>query len=172
MNPLRYLLYRLNPPPPEGAFCADSDVTRSLKELAWKEGRSEQEIAAEMLAAALNYQREAEEKLQLYWNLTPRERQVVALACQELSNQEIADRLVLSVETVRTHIRNILVKGEVRSKNELRRYLIDWDFASCEKDPDSIPRLIANSSVVPDPAQGKITNGSWLKHILAKLRKG
>jgi PAS domain S-box-containing protein len=39
-------------------------------------------------------------------NLSPRERQVLALLARGLTGEQIAERLVLSPETVRTHIRN------------------------------------------------------------------
>ncbi len=43
-------------------------------------------------------------------NLTPREREVLALIAAGMSNQEIAEGLVLSVGTVRLHVSNILSK--------------------------------------------------------------
>ncbi len=43
-------------------------------------------------------------------DLTPREREVLALLAAGLSNQDIAERLVLSVGTVRLHVSNILAK--------------------------------------------------------------
>jgi NarL family two-component system response regulator LiaR len=43
-------------------------------------------------------------------DLTPREREVLALLASGLSNHEIADRLVLSIGTVRLHVSNILTK--------------------------------------------------------------
>ena len=39
-------------------------------------------------------------------NLSPREREVLALLARGLTGEQIAERLVLSPETVRTHIRN------------------------------------------------------------------
>jgi PAS domain S-box-containing protein len=39
-------------------------------------------------------------------NLSPREREVLGLLARGLTGEQIADRLVLSPETVRTHIRN------------------------------------------------------------------
>jgi DNA-binding NarL/FixJ family response regulator len=50
--------------------------------------------------------------------LTSREWEVLDLLCQDLSTDEIADRLVVSVETVRSHIKNVLRKLEVRSRRE------------------------------------------------------
>lgn len=48
--------------------------------------------------------------------LSPREMEVLLLLCDGLSNQEIADRLVLSVGTVKTHIHNIFGKLGVRDR--------------------------------------------------------
>ncbi len=46
-------------------------------------------------------------------NLTDREREVLNLLAQGLSNQEIAGRLVISVKTVRNHVSNIFSKLQV-----------------------------------------------------------
>ncbi|MFB4314193.1 response regulator [Actinomadura sp. 21ATH] len=43
-------------------------------------------------------------------DLTPREREVLALVAAGLSNQEIADRLHLGVTTVKTHVAALLAK--------------------------------------------------------------
>jgi DNA-binding NarL/FixJ family response regulator len=50
--------------------------------------------------------------------LTSREWEVLDLLCQDLSTDDIADRLVVSVETVRSHVKNVLRKLEVRSRRE------------------------------------------------------
>jgi two-component system, NarL family, response regulator LiaR len=42
--------------------------------------------------------------------LSPRELEVLALIAQGLSNQEIADRLFVSLNTIKTHISNLLSK--------------------------------------------------------------
>ncbi len=51
-------------------------------------------------------------------DLTSREREVLALMVEGLHNQEIADRLVVSRSTVKTHVSNILAKLEVGSRAE------------------------------------------------------
>lgn len=48
--------------------------------------------------------------------LTPREWEVVDLLCQDRSTREIARELVLSADTVRSHVKSILRKLEVRSR--------------------------------------------------------
>jgi LuxR family maltose regulon positive regulatory protein len=50
--------------------------------------------------------------------LSERELEVLRLAAEGLSNQEIADRLVISVGTVKTHVHNILGKLEVRRRTQ------------------------------------------------------
>lgn len=46
-------------------------------------------------------------------NLTPRERQILQLLSERMSNQEIADALALSLYTVKNHVHNILEKLQV-----------------------------------------------------------
>jgi len=50
--------------------------------------------------------------------LTPREWEVLDLLCQDLSTDDIASVLVVSSETVRSHVKHILRKLEVRSRQE------------------------------------------------------
>lgn len=52
--------------------------------------------------------------------LTGREKEVFILAAQNLTNSEIADRLVISETTVKTHLRNISNKLNLSSKGEMR----------------------------------------------------
>ena len=50
--------------------------------------------------------------------LSDREREILALMAQHLSNPEIAERLVLSQKTVRNHVSNILDKLQVADRAE------------------------------------------------------
>jgi len=57
-------------------------------------------------------------KPQTVESLTDREREVLALVAKGLSNQQIADRLVISERTARTHVSNILGKLGVASRTQ------------------------------------------------------
>lgn len=47
--------------------------------------------------------------------LTPREKDVLKLICEELTTQEIADKLFISVNTVETHRKNLFSKTGVKN---------------------------------------------------------
>ncbi|MFL5884398.1 MAG: LuxR C-terminal-related transcriptional regulator [Thermoleophilaceae bacterium] len=51
--------------------------------------------------------------------LSPREREVVRLVAMGMTSRQVADELTVSVETVRTHIRNALAKTGTRTRAQL-----------------------------------------------------
>jgi len=51
--------------------------------------------------------------------LTPQERTVATLVCQGLTNQEVAQHLVLSVKTIGYHLNNVYTKLDVHSRTQL-----------------------------------------------------
>lgn len=54
--------------------------------------------------------------------MTRREKQVITLIAEGLSNKEIADRIHLSTYTVKSHVHNILEKLALRSRVQIANY--------------------------------------------------
>lgn len=57
-------------------------------------------------------------------DLTEREREVISLVAQGCSNSEIAQRLVISDKTVKTHVSNVLGKLHLDDRTQLAIYAI------------------------------------------------
>jgi DNA-binding NarL/FixJ family response regulator len=55
-------------------------------------------------------------------SLTPREQDVFHLLAQGASNRQIAETLMITENTVKTHVRNILEKLELHSRSEVAAY--------------------------------------------------
>ena len=56
--------------------------------------------------------------------LTPREKEVYQLIMEEYSNQEIADKLFISIRTVEVHKRNLLEKTGAKNTTGLVLYAV------------------------------------------------
>lgn len=67
--------------------------------------------------------------------LTDRELEVLDLVAQGLSNQEIADRLIVSERTVRKHVSNILGKLHLANRTQAALYALRTGIAKLEPDP-------------------------------------
>ncbi len=111
-------------------FQLDENTVQSLRSLAKQEQRSEDDLAADLLSFALGQHETEEQNLQHWKELTVRQQEVAALICLGYTNQEIATRLSISPETVKSHIRNILGKFRLRRKSDLLRELSAWDFGA------------------------------------------
>jgi DNA-binding NarL/FixJ family response regulator len=59
-----------------------------------------------------------------YGSLTTREREVLQLAAQGLTNPKIAERLSISPRTVETHRANLMRKLALANQSELVRFAI------------------------------------------------
>jgi DNA-binding NarL/FixJ family response regulator len=75
-------------------------------------------MLASLLSRLIHRRRDQDQLLRRLGTLTKREREVLALLSQGLDNAGIAARLVISPETVRTHIQNVITKLGVHSRLE------------------------------------------------------
>ena len=107
----------------------DEALQASLQDLADREQRDVEEVAFDLLQQAVDERQAAVASLERWQQLTPRQQEIAALICLGYTNHRIAARLKISPETVKTHTRNLLVRFGARTKAELRRILVHWDFS-------------------------------------------
>ena len=105
----------------------------TLTTLSQHDGRPEDDLIQDLLAAGLTHYYSSDVLLQQWETLSPRERDVAALVCLGYTNKQIGVILSISPETVKTHLRNILIKFNLSSRSELRLSLAGWDFSAWEK---------------------------------------
>jgi two-component system nitrate/nitrite response regulator NarL len=70
-------------------------------------------------------------------HLTAREREVLSLLVQGMSGNEIATRLSVSANTVRTHVQNILSKLQVHSRLEAATFAVRYGIVRSPQDHGS-----------------------------------
>jgi len=105
------------------------DLLTAVTQIATENGRSVSDVANELVHNALHEHRLATNSLQVWHQLTQREREITALIWLDLSNKQIAQRLSISPNTVKTHIKNILHKFGVHSKKRLLSLLAGLDLS-------------------------------------------
>jgi DNA-binding CsgD family transcriptional regulator len=114
-------------------FTLDSDLSELLYDLADMEQRPVDEVASDLIHEALNERRAAADIVRTWRHLTPRQQQITALVCLGYTNQQIASRLNISPETVKSHTRMVLNRFGLRSKANLSRLLYNWDFSAWDQ---------------------------------------
>lgn len=113
-------------------FALEEPFDRLLVALAEQEQRPVEEVAAALLMDALSERQQVDDNLAHWQLLSPREQQVAALVCLNCTNPQIAARLNLSPQTVKTHVQHVLAKFGLRTKPQLRQLLSGWDFSAWE----------------------------------------
>lgn len=115
------------------SFDLDATMLKEVRAIAEQEQRPADEVVSDLLAFALRHRRAAEENLARWSTLSPREQQVASLVAEGCTNREIAERLVISIDTAKTHVRNSVKKFGLRTKLDLRQALSDWDFSTWQE---------------------------------------
>ncbi len=115
------------------AFALDADLQTRLVLLAQEEHRSAEEVQADLIEAGLAQRANQDSLVQRWQRLSAREQQVAALTCLGYTNRQIGARLYITTETVRTHMKNLLVKFNLHGKAEPKKALEKWDFSEWDK---------------------------------------
>ena len=83
---------------------------------------SGEEIIEEEVSKKIKEDELSGDRRNLHQDLTNREMEVLHLIADGLSNQEIADKLFITLKTVKTHVSNILSKLEVSDRTQATIY--------------------------------------------------
>lgn len=105
------------------------DLFSAVEKIALRDGLTIGQAANDLIRFALYEDQLAEDSLETWYQLTQREREIAALIWLGLTNPQIAERLSISTNTVKTHIKNILNKFNVRSKKGLQDLLLGLDLS-------------------------------------------
>ena len=132
MDLLNILLQRLGlrREPEPRYYELDESLQVMLEGIAEQEQRSPEEVASHLLREGLERRQTEDDLWQRWQSLSGREQEVAALACLGYTNKQIALRLGVSAETVKTHLHHALTKFNLRTRAELGLLLADWDFSA------------------------------------------
>ena len=83
------------------------ELAEAVKSAARGEAVLDSKVAARLMH---EYRNDANESMQAYMQLTNREQEVLELIAKGMSNAQIAEKLVISEKTVKSHVSNILSK--------------------------------------------------------------
>ena len=116
------------------SFEVDADLSDQLRLAARASRQSPESFAAKLLARGLEQEVLRSQVRVVLEGLTPREQEVTWYTARGYTNRQIAETLVVSVETVKTHVRHVLEKLGVRSKADLRLLLLNLGIRWWEND--------------------------------------
>ena len=121
-------------------FIIDAALYQDLVEMASIRHKSVHVLITELLLQAIHQYHHGEIVQQLWFKLTRREQEIIALYCLGYTSTEISDRFTLSTNTIKSHVHHAMQKFGVSSRGELRAKLADWDFAKwLGIDPETLP---------------------------------
>lgn len=106
----------------------DQQLIIDISKLAAEVNQTTEEATRQLINDALRERHTADAWLEVWNSLTPREKQAAGLTCLGYTNKQIAEKMIISENTVKTYIKSVLARFEVNSKVELRDLLAAWDF--------------------------------------------
>ena len=132
---------------PETLAEIDANLIPLIQDIANEEGLSISETVNRLLSFAIGEHHATNDNLLRWDSLTPRQQDTAAFACLGYSNMEIAQKMSISVNTVKTHLRQVLQTFAAGTKGELQLLLASWDFSDWKKQD---PHLDSSPHTYPD----------------------
>jgi DNA-binding CsgD family transcriptional regulator len=88
----------------------------------------DENVPADLLQLAYQRRQYTQDLLYRWHSLSLREQQVAVMICYNYSTGEMAAQMVVSTNTIKSHVRAVLRKFDVHSRSELRLLLADFNF--------------------------------------------
>ncbi len=110
--------------------CSPSELVDAIRAVTRGDVLIPPAMLGPLLSDLLERRRGHEEALLKVSKLSPRERQVLALVARGKKSSQIAEELVISGETARTHVQNILTKLGIHSRLEAASFVIEFGLAA------------------------------------------
>jgi DNA-binding CsgD family transcriptional regulator len=105
------------------------DLSNLIHKIAEREQRSPEDVEREIFSQTVEKYVHFQKLLVKWHSLSTREQEVAALTYLNYSAEDIAEKLFISPNTVKTHLRNVRRKYDVRNKEQLRELFKEWDFS-------------------------------------------
>jgi two-component system NarL family response regulator len=141
--------------------CSLSDLVDAVHAVARGETVVPPRMLGPLLTELLERRNDDDRALLRLSELSPREREVLALVVQGEKTRAIADSLVISRETARTHIQNILTKLDVHSRVEAAAFVTEHGLIDHIGGGSEISASVPASVAADPPAQsGRRTSGA------------
>ncbi|MDE3721571.1 response regulator transcription factor [Nocardiopsis sp. N85] len=111
---------------------AVTDIAETIRTIAAGRPSINQAMATKLIGefAELAKQDSSPPERPVIPQLTPREAEVLALVARSLNNRVIGERLFITENTVKNHVRNILEKLQVHSRTEAAIYAVRAGYVS------------------------------------------
>ncbi|MEE2040146.1 response regulator transcription factor [Nocardiopsis sp. CT-R113] len=111
---------------------AVTDIARAVRVIAGGQSFINPRMATKLIGefAELAKQDAAPASAPMIPDLTPRETEVLRLLARSLNNREIGERLFITENTVKNHVRNILEKLQVHSRTEAAIYAVRAEYVT------------------------------------------
>jgi DNA-binding NarL/FixJ family response regulator len=97
---------------------------------ATQEKRNLEKYASDSPAVSLPYDPNKDPLYQRWLSLSPRDQDIIALICLGYTNDQMAHRLGISAQTIKSYVQTVFNKLALRSKTEIRLTFFGWDFSS------------------------------------------
>ena len=114
-------------------YHVDLEMAAYLQDLAMERNSDPEEVAKDIFAKGIDSHFQNEHLHQIWEQLTPREQEVTALVCLGYSNNEIGEKLIISPNTVKSHVSHAMIKLGVGKRVDIQYTLVDWDFSEWDQ---------------------------------------